>query len=73
MPFYDIMLLYKAYSDYVDEENKEQEKQQAKYEQEAEDYKHPSLDDYKSQMPDINNLTKGFTNPSLGNFTMPKF
>lgn len=75
MPFYDIMLLYKAYSDYVDEENKEQEKQQAKYEEEMEDYKKPSLDDYK--IPDmtsnINNLTKGFTTPSIGNFSMPKF
>ena len=68
MPFYDIMLLYKAYSDYVDEENKEQEKQQARYEQEAEEYKSNSFDDYKSKMPDMNSISKGFTTP---NFTMP--
>ncbi len=73
MPFYDIMLLYKAYSDYVDEENKEQQKQQEKYEQEAEEYKTPSLDDYKSHMPDINNIAKGFTVPTLNNFSMPTF
>ena len=73
MPFYDIMLLYKAYSDYVDEENKKQEEQQAQYEQQADEYKSqmPSASDYK--MPDINNISRGIVNQSLSNFSMPKF
>lgn len=72
MPFYDIMLLYRSYEDYVKQQNEEQEKQQAEYEQEAEDYKAnmPNPSDYK--MPDMNSITKGFTS-SIPNFTMPSF
>ena len=72
MPFYDIMLLYRSYEDYVKEQDEEQMKQQEQYEQEAEDYKAnmPNPSDFK--MPDMNNITRGFTN-SMGNFSMPNF
>ena len=72
MPFYDIMLLYRAYEEYVNKENEEQTKQQEQYEQQAEDYKAnmPNPSDYK--MPDINNISRGFTN-SMSGFTMPNF
>ena len=73
MPFYDIMLLYRGYEDYVKEQNEEQQKQQAEYEQQAEDYKAdmPKPGDFK--MPDMNNISKGFVSPSLSGFQMPKF
>jgi hypothetical protein len=71
MPFYDIMLLYKSYADYVDEENKSQEEQQAKYQEEMEEQKAAmNVDNYK--VPDLNNISRGMINNAMSNFNIPK-
>ena len=71
MFFYDIMYLYKAYEDYIENENKRAEEQKAEY-QEQYDVSQMQKDaavNYK--MPDINNITKGLTN-SIPHFNIPK-
>lgn len=53
MPWYDIVYLYKAYSDYVDEENK----QQARIEADSEKYNTPDYGSYtKNITNDIANI-----------------
>ena len=65
MPFYDIMLLYNAYSDYCDEENKQHEEQQARYEEQVQEqqsnFNMNSITQNMHKMPDISSLTSGFT------------
>lgn len=71
MFFYDIMYLYKAYENYVNEENKRQEEQQAEYQEQYDinQMKNDAMSKFKT--PDINNLTRGMTN-SIPKFDMPK-
>lgn len=57
MPWYDIVYLYKAYSDYVDEENKQQSEQQAKIEADTERYNTPDYSGYTRNITnDIANI-----------------
>lgn len=71
MFFYDIMYLYKAYEDYVNEENKRQEEQQAEYQEQnnIDQIKSDAMNKYK--MPDMNSITRGMTN-SIPKFNIPK-
>ena len=63
MPFYDIMLLYNAYADYCDEENKHHEEQQARYQEEVQEQQSNfNMNSIKQNMPDLSSLTRGFTN-----------
>jgi predicted metal-dependent peptidase len=68
MPFYDIMLLYNAYADYCDEENKHHEEQQARYEEQVQEqqsnFNMNSIKQNMPKMPDLSSLTRGFTNNS---------
>ena len=68
MPFYDIMLLYNAYSDYCDEENKQHEEQQARYEEQIQEqqsnFNMNSITQNMLKKPDISSLTRGFTTNS---------
>ena len=68
MPFYDIMLLYNAYSDYCDEENKQHEEQQARYEEQVQEqqsnFNMNSIKQVISKMTNLSSLTRGFTNNS---------
>ena len=68
MPFYDIMLLYNAYSDYCDEENKQHEEQQARYEEQIQEqqsnFNMNSITQNMPKKPDISSLTRGFTTNS---------
>lgn len=76
MFFYDIMLLYKRYEDYVEEEDRQQKEEQKKYEEE-----NGSVQDMQSNMQismnqmtqkmgsfDAGRLTSGFTMPSMPHF-----
>jgi len=71
MFFYDIMYLYKAYEDYVNNENKRQEEQQAEYESEynSNNMRNNPMGNFK--MPDINNIARGMTT-NIPNFNIPK-
>lgn len=71
MFFYDIMYLYKAYEDYVNEENKRQEEQQAEYQEQYNTDQIKSDAASKFKTPDINSITRGMTN-SIPKFSMPK-
>lgn len=72
MPFYDIMLLYNTYSDYVDKENERSEKEQARYqEQYQEQQAEYNINKYKQNIPDMSSITRGMMNGS--HFKMPKF
>lgn len=63
MPWYDIVYLYKAYSDYVDEENKQHAEQQAKIEEEHNNYDMPDFSSYSRNMSnDIANMKNVFSN-----------
>ena len=68
MPFYDIMLLYNAYSDYCDEENKQHEEQQARYEEQVQEqqsnFNMNSIKQDISKMTNLSSLTRGFTTNS---------
>ena len=73
MFFYDIMYLYKAYENFVNEENKKAEEQQAEYQ---EQYDPSSIQQNAAaaanmKTPDINSITKGITN-SIPKFNIPK-
>ena len=71
MFFYDIMYLYKAYEDYVNEENKRQQEQQEEYEStyDSNQIRDDAISKYK--MPDINSITRGMTN-NIPKFSVPK-
>ena len=71
MFFYDIMYLYKAYEDYVNEENKRQQEQQESYENtyDPNQIRDDAMSKYK--MPDINSITRGMTN-NIPKFSVPK-
>ena len=72
MPFYDIMLLYNTYSDYIDKENEKSEKEQSRYqEQYQEQQAEYNINKYKQNIPDVNSITRGMMNGSQ--FKMPKF
>ena len=70
MPFYDIMLLYNSYAEYVDKENEQHAAEQAKYEEQYEEQKSAmNMNNFK--VPDMNSITKGMINGSQ--FKMPNF
>lgn len=75
MPFYDIMLLYKAFEKHVDEENKSQEEERSRYEQDYLEQKqamNSAMNPYSNfKMPDMSSMSKGM--PSIPNFNIPKF
>lgn len=72
MPFYDIMLLYNAYDDYVNKENEEHGKEQARYEEQYQEQKDAmNVNKYKNNLPDVNAITRGMMNGSQ--FKMPNF
>lgn len=68
MPFYDIMLLYNAYADYCDEENKHYEEQQERYEEQIQEqqsnFNMNSIKQNMPKTPDLSSLSRGFTNNS---------
>lgn len=69
MYFYDIMYLYKAYEDYVNEENKRQEENQAMYNSQISDIPDVGSQMSKYKMPDIgSSIVK-----SVANLNIPKF
>ena len=69
MPFYDIMLLYRAYEEVVTEEKKQQEEQQREYEDQMPDYKNFSSDIQRQ----MNNYQSSFPSGSnYGDFKMPQ-
>lgn len=67
MFFYDIILLYRRYEEYLKEENEAQKQQEAEYREEM-----PSMPDYKNFNPDtyklptgnfdMNSISRGFSN-----------
>ncbi len=64
MPFYDIMLLYRAYEEVVNEEKKNEEKQRKEYEEE--------MPDYRNFSNDIQRQMNNYHMPSgTGDFKMP--
>lgn len=67
MYFYDIMYLYKAYEDYVTEENKQAQEHQEIY-QSSYDLNQMSSE---FKMPDYNSITRGITN-DISKFNIPK-
>lgn len=66
MFFYDIMMLYNRYSDYVDKENEANKKEQERYSEE-----------YESQKSEYSSMTNKAMNyntpsiPSVPNYTAP--
>lgn len=68
MPWYDIMYLYQAYSDYVEEENKQHAEQQARLEESQERYSMPDFSNYTRNM---NNDIANMKNAISG--SIPKF
>ena len=80
MPFYDVMLLYKAYSDYVDKENKKSEESDKdadifnKQQSQIPNYSNmPDIGKYQPTMPDANSITQGFLNNAQTNFNNMNF
>lgn len=72
MPFYDIMLLYNAYADYIDKENEQHEKEQERYEEQYQEQKDAmNINKYKNNLPNVNEITRGMMSGSQ--FKMPKF
>ena len=64
MPFYDIMLLYRAYEEVVNEENKRNEAERKEYEEQ--------MPDYKNFSNDIQRQASNYHMPtSMGDFKMP--
>lgn len=65
MPFYDIMLLYRAYEDVISEENKRNEEERKQYEDQ--------MPDYKNFSGDIQRQVGNYKMPSgVGDFKMPQ-
>lgn len=79
MFFYDIMLLYKRYEAYVEEEDKQQKAEQKKYEEEngSPQEMYGNMQSQMNQMTqkigsfDSGRLTSGFTMPSMP--SLPSF
>lgn len=63
MYFYDIMMLYNKYADYIEKENERQEKEQAKYEDEHADMMR-DMSSIKNSMPNYNSFNPSNFNPS---------
>ena len=63
--------IYKAYENYVTEEKKSQEEQQAEYQEQYDvnSMKNDAMNKFKA--PDINSITRGMTN-SIPKFSIPK-
>lgn len=59
MTFYDIMLLYRRYEAFVNEENEQQMERQKKYEE-----------DYQNKMPDYSNIGRQMSDATknIGSF-----
>ena len=68
MPFYDIMLLYRAYEESVTEEKKQEEMQREEYEEQMPDYKNFSSDIQKQ----VGNYQSSFPNISGNDFKIPE-
>lgn len=69
MFFYDIMMLYKRYEEYVKEENEQQEAQQKEYESRYDDMKY----DHSNMASQISKNVGNITPSSLtSGFTFPK-
>lgn len=62
MPFYDILYLYKAYSDYVDETNKHEMEQQAEYEEQMRDQQQSQIAQQMPKIPDYGSMTREMMN-----------
>lgn len=69
MPFYDIMLLYRAYEEVVNEDKKQEEEQRKEYEERMPDYKNFS-NDIQKQMSNYN-YPSSFSEISGNSFKMP--
>lgn len=67
MYFYDIMMLYHRYEEYVKEENEQQKAQEAEYEERYEDM--------RSEMGSVSDMSKNFNVPNynFGNFNPANF
>lgn len=64
MPFYDIMLLYRAYEEAITEENKRNELERREYEEQ--------MPDYKNFSSNIQQQANNYHMPtSMGDFKMP--
>ena len=64
MPFYDIMLLYRAYEEVINEENKRNEAERKEYEEQ--------MPDYRNFSNDIQRQANNYHMPtSMGDFKMP--
>lgn len=63
MPFYDIMLLYRAYEEVVNEDKKQEEEQRKEYEEQ--------MPDYKNFSNDIQKQVNNYKMPTVENFKMP--
>ncbi len=68
MPFYDIMLLYRAYEEVVNEDKKQEEEQRKEYEEQMPDYKNFSNDIQKQ----MSNYQSSFPGISDNNFKIPE-
>jgi uncharacterized coiled-coil protein SlyX len=73
MYFYDIMMLYNRYEEYVKEENEAQEKQQAEYNEQYCDQQ-AKYDNMQSQMSQMTQKMGSITPSSItSGFNFPKF
>lgn len=73
MYFYDIMMLYNRYDEYVKEENEAQEKQQAEYNEQYGDQQ-AKYDNMQSQMSQMTQKMGSITPSSItSGFNFPKF
>ena len=73
MYFYDIMMLYNRYEEYVKEENEAQEKQQAEYNEQYGDHQ-AKYDNMQSQMSQMTQKMGSITPSSItSGFNFPKF
>lgn len=67
MLWYDIMMIYNAYSEYVDKENEENRIEQDKYESEYQD----KMDEYKNfNMPNVPKMDVATPNFNISNFNL---
>ena len=72
MPWYEVIMLYNKYAEYVDEENRQNEdanaRYQEQYESEADKYSNMKM----PEMPtNFDNISKGYSMPSVPSITMP--
>jgi uncharacterized coiled-coil protein SlyX len=73
MYFYDIMMLYNRYEEYVKEENEAQEKQQAEYNEQYGDQQ-AKYDNMQLQMSQMTQKMGSITPSSItSGFNFPKF